>query len=752
MRVNNKKTYSNWGSPDFSNDVAGEALDESVVSGVDSEVADYAQQLKNHYGNKYSDVYYIQYAKQRFYVNSLKLTACSFKRRSINPQVPDPKWAKYSYQEILQMADGGNYVPKDVLEWAQGQFANDSVTYIVMEDSQTGSVSDISTATDLTNSSQLVNQVKSYVQACEKAQEKLNDKYLDFQNQAKSAQEVKQKEQQDYEEKFEQIKVSQQEWKDLDNKQKTTKLTLQEQERYNELSDIISSNSDQIKQISSNAQILKLMTSSLDVLDSEISNCSQIISGTILSSEILSKFKFQINDLKIQHKPTIGASGNPNDVFTGASNLQIISTAHIYASNLESSVNDITVSLSQGQNLELIQFARDYESKWSEINDFSANAENDIIQNEQSNNLANEILSGNVNIPEGFGSIPDPIVASDLSKLSDDSALDLSQKDALVANVALNNNKNISQLTQKSKETQKESEKAISDNKTEDNITENLISEFEQDIENVQTAESDESGNESEFLNETLTSAIDSSLEKKNKNADKIDKKLKSLKPNTDEIEILSKDFEEINNALKSRTQNNTQVSKTAINNGKLTENVGVAMLLAPFISVARGFLYILTGKMAQNSGNNGNEISNDADKNIQIYDKALDSDIKEFSEDEKIIAESENNIDDSNVSESVEIPETDVNTSNSEDNNILVETQNPDSEPVENPEQAPEQNLFTISASVVSNSRITSNTNTSDQEDRRIANINKDAQTENQKRQRRVNEVSRSSNGRNRK
>ena len=125
-----------------------------------SKVVALAEQLKYQHENgnatqSLPDEFYLQYAQRLLSIQY------SSKYGNVIPGIdvaPDPKYAQYSYEEIIAMANNGVNIPKEVLAWAKGQQEADVVDYIVVSDNDESS-------NDETNGESELNKVRSEVKA-----------------------------------------------------------------------------------------------------------------------------------------------------------------------------------------------------------------------------------------------------------------------------------------------------------------------------------------------------------------------------------------------------------------------------------------------------------------------------------------------------------------------------------------------------------------------------------------------------------
>ena len=80
-----------------------------------------AKELKAKHGNKYTDEYYLDYAKSLELQDIIGANNEIHKNRVGHCDIKDMKWAGYAYYEIIEMANNGYTVPEEVLQWAYSQ-------------------------------------------------------------------------------------------------------------------------------------------------------------------------------------------------------------------------------------------------------------------------------------------------------------------------------------------------------------------------------------------------------------------------------------------------------------------------------------------------------------------------------------------------------------------------------------------------------------------------------------------------------
>ncbi|MDE6138439.1 MAG: hypothetical protein K2F57_03110, partial [Candidatus Gastranaerophilales bacterium] len=84
-----------------------------------------AKTLKAKHGSKYTDEYYLDYAKSLELQDILGANNEIHKKRLGHCDIKDMNWAGYSYYEIIEMANNGYKVPEEVLQWAYSQQQSD---------------------------------------------------------------------------------------------------------------------------------------------------------------------------------------------------------------------------------------------------------------------------------------------------------------------------------------------------------------------------------------------------------------------------------------------------------------------------------------------------------------------------------------------------------------------------------------------------------------------------------------------------
>jgi len=163
----NKKSFGYIDDRDNSSEISS-----NRIGNYDKQVIKYAERLKyQHESNNtgstpyHTDDEYLEIAQRYFDINKFK-SYVSMMRMVYNPSnpVPNPEWSGYSYLEILNMANNGVYVPKDVLFWAKAQEEADIISYQVVSDdaenSENASTKNSSADFDINN---LKNNVKENI-------------------------------------------------------------------------------------------------------------------------------------------------------------------------------------------------------------------------------------------------------------------------------------------------------------------------------------------------------------------------------------------------------------------------------------------------------------------------------------------------------------------------------------------------------------------------------------------------------------
>ncbi len=199
---NSKKRFSYLETPENVSTITSDKL-----GNYSNEVIYYARQLKYqhekdyvpenpdsaHPDQRHSDDYYLECAQKYYNLDRLKSFAALMKKACLGVDtIPDSDWSVYSYEEIIQMANNGVYVPEEVLHWAMAQREADVTSYVVVTDDanndNNSSTEEVSADSDINN---LRNIAKQNIVKSVNQQEVLDLKNDEVQNLTQKALRVK---------------------------------------------------------------------------------------------------------------------------------------------------------------------------------------------------------------------------------------------------------------------------------------------------------------------------------------------------------------------------------------------------------------------------------------------------------------------------------------------------------------------------------------------------------------------------------
>ena len=354
---------------------AYEIIKDKVIT---PEILEYAERLKYKHEHEneegkttYSDEFYLDIAAEKFRVrDDARIAGSIAKLLNIKNPVPDEDWAGYSYEEIINMADDGFYVPKEVLEWAQGQKDADVISYIILNDeiNDSSSTADVSNDTDV-NAQQKIE--RKFIEKSEEKQKLIKEKLEEIKAYERAVQNLKAKSNTQASI-LKQIQHDVAEWKILDAKKNRGGLTPSELERYNELQQTVQDSATS-QDIAKNSKILENYVLRIETLNDEcvdaktiiqeLSNLSLTNSQTVKNSNVNSTNVDAVKGSKI----SVG-SGNASTYGITSGDVSVLSVQSV--SDLESVVSDVKNYIAGTSDL--VSFAEKY---YEELNNISINLE-----------------------------------------------------------------------------------------------------------------------------------------------------------------------------------------------------------------------------------------------------------------------------------------------------------------------------------------------------------------------------------------
>lgn len=341
-------------------------MDEDFAKNYSSEIVESAKELKAKNGDKYSDEYYLNYAKSLKYQELLRAHREINQRSANQYDITDKDWAMYSYEEIIEMEHQGYQIPDDILEWAHAQQESDVTDYVIVSDA-TGT--DDGATTDATSNGDQLTSLQKKAQEniikSEKAIETTNQKVEVYNTTAKKAKQIKDKKEDTFKDSMNKIEDLTTEWKKLDNKKKNgEKLSLTERLKYNSLSKKLdTSNGTMMKEIQADNSDLDDFLNSLDSLSADIKTNETLAQDTIKSGKDLSNLQknYRQEELPAQTSGIKDDGMGPSlDELYQAKPQDIADTAIDKGNDLLEYVDEVTLEVESNATVDTAKFAQEY--------------------------------------------------------------------------------------------------------------------------------------------------------------------------------------------------------------------------------------------------------------------------------------------------------------------------------------------------------------------------------------------------------
>lgn len=341
-------------------------MDEDFAKNYSSEIVESAKELKAKNGDKYSDEYYLNYAKSLKYQELLRAHREINQRSANQYDITDKDWAMYSYEEIIEMEHQGYQIPDDILEWAHAQQESDVTDYVIVSDA-TGT--DDGATTDATSNGDQLTSLQKKAQEniikSEKAIETTNQKVEVYNTTAKKAKQIKDKKEDTFKDSMNKIEDMTTEWKKLDDKKKNgEKLSLTERLKYNSLSKKLdSSNGTMMKEIQADNSDLDDFLNSLDSLSADIKTNETLAQDTIKSGKDLSNLQknYRQEELPAQTSGIKDDGMGPSlDELYQAKPQDIADTAIDKGNDLLEYVDEVTLEVESNTTVDTAKFAQEY--------------------------------------------------------------------------------------------------------------------------------------------------------------------------------------------------------------------------------------------------------------------------------------------------------------------------------------------------------------------------------------------------------
>lgn len=368
-------------------DTSGVSIDNDLAKLYSNRVVEYAKILKAKNGTKYSDAYYLDYAKS---IDNREMQGAYnevFHKKAAQCDIQDPNWRGYSYEEIIQMKNTGVKIPEDVIRWAEAQQESDITAYEVISDE--AAIDDNTSTEEVsgdTNINSLQSKTKLYINRAEDTQETSKQKLEEFQTLSDSVTQIRNEKETNYKNTIEEITKLSNELDELDKKNKNGTLTQSEAKRYKELGKILNTQTKSIDNMLKNSVEVDEFLSSIDSLNKD-ANDNLILAEEIKNtSDDLTNFDRKINDTSATHNTkgivysNMGALG---DLLYGINSTSIEKVALDVRTDIEDTATENLNILNSLDNAELVNFAKNYTKTVNSLLPQQKTSTNNINTSEQ---------------------------------------------------------------------------------------------------------------------------------------------------------------------------------------------------------------------------------------------------------------------------------------------------------------------------------------------------------------------------------
>lgn len=397
MKVDKKRT--NFGHIDDSTTPV--SIDPDLAAEYSDQVVQYAELLKGQHNDPdtYTDAFFLEYASRM--VGTMRMSRMTSSTTLLNP-CPDPRFAEYSYEEIINMAQNGFVVPDEVLQWALAQQGADISDYIVISDEvETDDNSSTDTVTNESDITQLRKLAKEYIAKSAKYQDMLDQDNTEMDDLTKQVNSIVAEQEQNAES-LDDLTNLINKWKNLDKKSKNGDLSVAERDIYKDLSNQINSSKKTLDDIETSKEDLDQFLGSIKDLRIETDEALVVAQETLDASYNLSNLEQQINPLIRTQAPTfVGTitAGMLSNILAELTDDTISYVAEQTGKNLQTTGNNIISDLTGSEKKELQEFAFDYSTRARELIIFVNNnfdEEGNLVLSEGEGELEGESGSGSL--------------------------------------------------------------------------------------------------------------------------------------------------------------------------------------------------------------------------------------------------------------------------------------------------------------------------------------------------------------------
>lgn len=370
------------------NSTAGVTIDAKLTAGYNDRIVNTAIQLKANYGSKYSDEYYLDAASSWYKEELGAAFKAAYSKNTSKCPIKDSKWAGYSYEEIIQMENSGVKIPQEVLLWAHAQQESDVTAYEVI--STTSAIDDNSSTEELVGDfdlNSLQTKAKQSIMKATEAEKNTQSVTEEYNKNKGRALEIKKENNNSYQKSMNEISNLTNEWKKLDKKAKSGQLSEAEQSRYQELSKMLGNkSSSSMKEIEVNSKELDNLLSSMNLLETKVSENETIADDAVQAGKDLSNLNKNYHEMQQTH-PTSGVvysnMGLLSDVLYGITGSSIEKIAIETGKDLTETSNNEIAELHSSADITM--FANAYTSNVVETKQATVVAQNTEEENKTDN-------------------------------------------------------------------------------------------------------------------------------------------------------------------------------------------------------------------------------------------------------------------------------------------------------------------------------------------------------------------------------
>lgn len=271
------------------------------------------------------------------------------------------KWAKFTYEEILQMESTGVLIPKEILAWAHTMQDSDVTAYEINDDPNATEETE-ETGTNSSNSElkELQKKAQTMSNKSENTQTEINQNFEAFQEVAKKAEQVKKEQETTKKDSLKQIEELTKEWEEISAKvKKGDKLSESEQKRYKELGGMLNGKDGElVTAIQASSDDLQDLMNSMNGLNTEIKNSIEIGDETVEIAKQLARYETGYDYTSKGSKNIVNMTvGEIKNVLEGSQGKDIAKEALENGNNLIEFSNTLSNQLMMNQYASLYDFA-----------------------------------------------------------------------------------------------------------------------------------------------------------------------------------------------------------------------------------------------------------------------------------------------------------------------------------------------------------------------------------------------------------